>query len=164
MTKWSEHVKKHAKKHKMSYREASMNSKCKESYRKMSKKRMSPRKMSKKRMSPRKKRGKRKMNAFGGIVQSENYKIEEKTSEEPVKVIEGERNWNVYTYEFEGTQSRDSYEYDLLIEDTTKEAAAAAAAAKDAEEDNVGSNYYIFGIYQKDSEGNPIEETEEGVN
>jgi hypothetical protein len=54
MTKWSEHVKKHAKKHKMSYREASMDSKCKESYRKMSKKRMSPRKMSKKRMSPRK--------------------------------------------------------------------------------------------------------------
>jgi hypothetical protein len=54
MTKWSEHVKKHAKKHKMSYREASMNSKCKESYHKMSKKRMSPRKMSKKRMSPRK--------------------------------------------------------------------------------------------------------------
>ena len=51
MTKWSEHVKKHAKKHKMSYREASMDSKCKESYRKMSKKRMSPRKMSKKRMN-----------------------------------------------------------------------------------------------------------------
>ena len=76
MTKWSEHVKKHAKKHKMSYREASMDSKCKESYRKVSKKRMSPRKVSKKRMSPRKmskkrmspkKRGKRKMNAFGGL-------------------------------------------------------------------------------------------------
>src|SRR6056300_268197 len=54
MTKWSDHVKEYAKKHKMSYREASMDSKCKESYRKMSKKRMSPRKMSKKRMSPRK--------------------------------------------------------------------------------------------------------------
>ena len=53
MTKWSEHVKKHAKKHKMSYREASMDSKCKESYRKMSKKRMSPRKMSKKKGSAR---------------------------------------------------------------------------------------------------------------
>ena len=52
MTKWSEHVKKHAKKHKMSYREASMDSKCKESYRK---KRMSPRKMSKKKGSTRRK-------------------------------------------------------------------------------------------------------------
>ena len=54
MTKWSEHVKKYAKKYKMSYRDASMDSKCKESYQKMSKKRMSSRKVSKKRMSPRK--------------------------------------------------------------------------------------------------------------
>ena len=70
MTKWSDHVKKYAKKHKMSYREASMDSKCKESYRKMSKKRMSPRKVSKKRMSPRKvskKRMSRKMNAGGPL-------------------------------------------------------------------------------------------------
>jgi len=52
MSKWSEHVKRYARKHKMSYREASMDSKCKESYRK---KRMSPRKM-----SPKKKR----MNLF----------------------------------------------------------------------------------------------------
>ena len=80
MTKWSEHVKKHAKKHKMSYREASMNSKCKESYRKMSKKRMSPRKMSKKRMSPRKKGNPRRMNApddeidLEWIVVSNDYK------------------------------------------------------------------------------------------
>ena len=49
----------------MSYREASMDSKCKESYRKMSKKRMSPRKMSKKRMSPKKKgSARRKMNSY----------------------------------------------------------------------------------------------------
>ncbi len=79
MTKWSDHVKKHAKKHKMSYREASMDSKCKESYRKkrmsprkMSKKRMSPRKMSKKRMSPRK-MSKKRMNGFEEYVDSDYY-------------------------------------------------------------------------------------------
>src|SRR6056300_946330 len=72
MTKWSDHVKKYAKKHKMSYREASMDSKCKESYRKMSKKRMSPRKMSKKRMSPRK-MSKRRMNGFDEYVDSDHY-------------------------------------------------------------------------------------------
>ena len=44
MSKWSEHVKRYAKKHKMSYREASMDSRCKEAYRKK-KKRMSPRRM-----------------------------------------------------------------------------------------------------------------------
>ena len=43
MTSWSDHVKRFAKKHKMSYREASMSSKCKESYQK--KKKMSPRRM-----------------------------------------------------------------------------------------------------------------------
>jgi len=42
MTEWSEHVKRYAKKHKMSYREASMSAKCKESYKK---KKMSPRRM-----------------------------------------------------------------------------------------------------------------------
>ena len=44
MTDWSDHVKRYAKKHKMSYREANTNSKCKEAYQKK-KKRMSPRKM-----------------------------------------------------------------------------------------------------------------------
>jgi len=43
MSKWSEHVKKFAKKHKMTYRQASMNSKCKESYRR--KKNTSPKRM-----------------------------------------------------------------------------------------------------------------------
>lgn len=43
MSKWSEHVKKFAKKHKMTYRLASMNSKCKESYRR--KKNTSPKRM-----------------------------------------------------------------------------------------------------------------------
>jgi len=42
MTEWSEHVKKYAKKHKMSYRQASMDSKCKEAYQKK-KKRMKKR-------------------------------------------------------------------------------------------------------------------------
>ena len=42
MTEWSEYVKRYAKKYKMSYREASMDSKCKENYHK---KRMSPKKM-----------------------------------------------------------------------------------------------------------------------
>ena len=42
MSARSDHVKRYAKKHKMSYREASMNAKCKEAY---SKKRMSPRRM-----------------------------------------------------------------------------------------------------------------------
>ena len=44
MTEWSEHVKRYAKRHKMSYRQTSMNGKCKEAYQKK-KKRMSPRKM-----------------------------------------------------------------------------------------------------------------------
>ena len=44
MTEWSEHVKRYAKRHKMSYRQASMNGKCKEAYQKK-KKRMSPRRM-----------------------------------------------------------------------------------------------------------------------
>ncbi len=37
MTEWSEHVKRYAKKHKMSYRQASMDSKCKEAYQKKKK-------------------------------------------------------------------------------------------------------------------------------
>ena len=41
MTEWSDHVKKYAKKYKMSYRQSSMDSKCKEAYQKK-KKRMSP--------------------------------------------------------------------------------------------------------------------------
>ena len=42
MTEWSEHVKRYAKKYKMSYRKASMDSKCKESYERK-KKKTSPR-------------------------------------------------------------------------------------------------------------------------
>ena len=52
MTVWSEHVNRYAKKHKMSYRQASMDTKCKEAYKKK-KKRMSPKK---KKTSPVKKR------------------------------------------------------------------------------------------------------------
>ena len=44
MTKWSEYVKKYAKKHKLSYREANMDEKCKKGYQRK-KKRMSPRRM-----------------------------------------------------------------------------------------------------------------------
>ena len=42
MTEWSEHVKRYAKKHKMTYQQANKNDKCKEAYRK---KRMSPKRM-----------------------------------------------------------------------------------------------------------------------
>ena len=92
MTKWSEHVKKHAKKHKMSYRQASMDSKCKESYRKMSKKRMSPRKMSKKRMSPRKMSkkkgsGKKRMNGFEEYVNSDYYGMLSRGSKGVVDIL-----------------------------------------------------------------------------
>ena len=40
MTAWSDHVKKYAKKHKMSYQQANKNAKCKEAYQK--KKKISP--------------------------------------------------------------------------------------------------------------------------
>ena len=52
MSRWSEHVKKYAKKHKMSYQQANKNDKCKEAYQKK-KKRMSPKK---KKTSPVKRR------------------------------------------------------------------------------------------------------------
>ena len=95
MTKWSDHVKKHAKKHKMSYREASMDSKCKESYRKMSKKRMSPRKMSKM-------RGRRKMNAFGGLDSGDEI---DSDAEEITDNV-----WIVVSDDYEGNITPDDWE------------------------------------------------------
>ena len=74
MTEWSEYVKRYAKRHKLTYREASMDEKCKEGYqrkkkrmspRRMSPRRMSPRRMSPRRMSPRR-MSPRRMNMNGG--------------------------------------------------------------------------------------------------